>query len=105
MNAAAPRTMSPAAVDRYDRSRDVGRGVRREECDDPGHLVRLPEAPERDLLQVFGARLAGLVGLGEPRSLDSAGRDRIDGDLLRAELACHRLRPADHAGPDRVREG
>ena len=40
----------------------------------------------------------------EPLGLDLSGGDRVDGDLHRTDLARERLRPADHARADGVRE-
>src|SRR5215211_5262914 len=90
-------------IDGDDGAGDVARGIRGEEADDVRHLLRLAKAPQRDRLEVRRARLA-LVRLGKACRLDPARRNRVDGDLLRPELARDRLRPADDARTDGIRE-
>ena len=74
-----------------------------EEADDVADLARLAEPAQRDRLEV-GRRRAVRVDLAQPLGVDPAGRDRVDGDAVRAELARECLQPADEAGADRVRE-
>src|SRR5436190_13129091 len=93
-----------AAVDGNHSAGHVTAAVRSQEADHVRDLLRPAEAAERDLLQI-GRPRALRVDLHQPRRLDSAWGDRVDRDLLRPELARHGLRPADHPGPDCVREG
>src|SRR5450759_2486940 len=93
-----------AAVHRYQRAGDVAGGVGGEEGDHSGDLLRVAEAAGRDLCQV-GVGRARLVELLEALGGDPAGRDRVDGDRLGAQLTRERLGPADQAGANGVREG
>ena len=62
------------------------------------------ETPCRDLLEVALGRPVGAVDRAEALGVDPPGRDRVDGDPVRAELPGERLQPADDAGPHGVRE-
>ena len=93
-----------AAVDRDQRAGDVAGRVGGEKGHDGGNFVRIADTTERDLRQVVAAR-ARLVELFEALGRDPSGRDRVDSDSLRAELAGQRLGPADETGADGIREG
>ena len=96
------RLLQPAVDD--DRlSRDVARAVGGEEAHDVAELARRAPAAQRDLLELLGRRAAG-IELVEARRGDAAGRDAVDRDALRADLAAQRLEPADERGTERVRE-
>ena len=93
-----------AAVDLHGRAGDVGGPVGGEEADDVAELARRADAPERDLGELRRGRPVGAVELGHARRVDPAGRDAVDGDAVRPELARERLRPAGDRRADRVRE-
>src|SRR5437773_7482988 len=83
-----------------DIQRDAGqiRGqVAREKETAVRHVYRVTKAIERYALEDFDLELrrklaAGNVGLDEPR------RDRVDADVVSAELACHRLAESKDTG-------
>ena len=93
-----------AAVDQDGRAGDVRGAVGGEEADDVAELARRAEPAERDLRELLRRRPVVAVELGHARRVDPPGRDAVDGDPVRPELARERLRPAGQAGPDRVRE-
>ena len=97
----SPRTRPPSTAMTVPVTYDARVGA--EERDDVADLARRAEAAERDRLQV-GLGRAVRIHLADALGVDPAGRDRVDGDPLRAELARERLRPADHARADGVRE-
>src|SRR5438094_2761285 len=84
-----------AAVNGHNLTGDVGGGVRQQERDHAGHVVRLSEPPEGN---AAGHRFPRLRrhGRGHVR-LDEAGGHGIDGDRTRGHLPGHRLREADEA--------
>src|SRR5919197_446590 len=92
-----------AAVHRNDRAGDVASALRREEADEVGDLLRSAQPAQRDRLEVDLARSLG-VDLTYPLGIDASGSDRVDGDPFRADLPRERLRPADHARTDGVRQ-
>src|SRR5262245_19259149 len=75
-----------AAVHGYRRPADVRAAVGGEEADDVGDLARRAEAAQGDLGEV-GLGRPGRIDLAQPLGVDPPGRDRVDGDPVRAELA------------------
>src|SRR6476659_6024806 len=62
------------------------------------------EPAERDPLECLRGRPVVAVELAHALGVDLARCDRVDGDPVRSELTRQGLEPADHPGPDRVRE-
>ena len=82
---------------------DVARGVRGEEDDRVGDLLRRGDAAERDAVLVVAAHL-GRVGDRVQRRVGRPRREGVDGDPVRPELDGERLRqPEDPALRGHVR--
>ena len=64
----------------------------------------VPRRPSGIRWSAFGGGAILSVQLAHAFGVDLAGRDRVDGDPVRSELARQGLEPADHPGPYRVRE-
>src|SRR5215471_1568322 len=85
------RSHVQAAVDGPDLPGDIGGLVGRQEADDPGDLLRLPETAQRDLAPDPVHHLVGDGGHHVGR--DVAGRDRVDGQP--DPVAGRALRPVE----------
>src|SRR6476659_5076678 len=92
------------AVDGDHRAGDVRRALGGEERGNRPDLGGGAEPAERDPLECLRGRPVVAVELAHALGVDLARCDRVDGDPGRSELTRQGLEPADHPGPDRVRE-
>ena len=76
---------------------DVGGEIRGQEEADPATSSALPRRSSGMLLRISSLHLVGQLAAGDV-GLDQSGRYAVDADVVRAELARHRLGEAEHAG-------